>query len=320
MQNWLGVVVKVALTALILGFFLFHLDVRAIGRSLASVNGWAAVGAFFVVLAQTLFAAKRLNLVVNRFGVPIPFANAFRITLEGMFFSHTFLSFIGGDALRIWRIRKAGLPLIDATSAILIDRLIGILVNHICLLASLPWLLSRISERSVSYALILLAVAGVAGFAVILFLGSLRGRGGYLHELRERLPVKRVATLLIEASTVGRYFLTYYPQLLQVGLVSVFIALGNALAFGIILLGMGVDAPLALGCALLVPAVLEIAMVPISIAGWGLREGAAVVAFGALGLQSDVAFGSSLAYGLIVGGVSLLGGIIWVADRKPKPV
>jgi hypothetical protein len=88
------------------------------------------------------------------------------------------------------------------------------------------------------------------------------------------------------------------------------------LIFAVILIGMGVAFPLALGCALLVPAIVEITMLPISLAGWGVREGAAVVAFGALGLPADQALGSSIAFGLTVAAVSVLGGILWLIDRR----
>lgn len=90
----------------------------------------------------------------------------------------------------------------------------------------------------------------------------------------------------------------------------------NMLTFVFILGGMGVALPLALGCALLVPAIMEIAMLPVSLAGWGLREGAAVVAFGALGLPADQALGASIAFGLTLAAVSMLGGILWFVDRR----
>ena len=86
--------------------------------------------------------------------------------------------------------------------------------------------------------------------------------------------------------------------------------------FAVVLIGMGVDAKLAFGCALLVPAVMEIAMLPISIAGWGVREGASIVAFGTLGLPPHNALGASVAFGLIVAAVSLIGGILWAGDRR----
>lgn len=112
---------------------------------------------------------------------------------------------------------------------------------HIFLLASLPSLWVWVSDLHVKFALLVLAVAGVAAFAPVLFLGVLRGRGGYLHRLRSRITVKSVATLIFEASTIGRHFLTDVPQLLRISAVAVFIAVINMFVFGVLLSGMDVD-------------------------------------------------------------------------------
>ena len=137
-----------------------------------------------------------------------------------------------------------------------------------------------------------------------------------LHRLRARMPIRPLATLLVEASSVGRHFLMQYRQLAAILLVSGLIASANMIIFAVILLGMGVNPPLAVSCALLVPAVMEVAMLPISIAGWGVREGAAVVAFGTLGLPSHLALGASFAFGLVVAAISLVGGALWLGDRR----
>jgi uncharacterized protein (TIRG00374 family) len=318
MSGQVSGVLKVAVTALILAFIAWQFDFSAVTSTLSTISAFAAVAAVLVVFVQTIFTAERLVMVTALFGVRFPVRDSLKVILEGMFFSHTFLSFLGGDAMRIWRIRRYGLPVMDATSAVVLDRLIGILINHVFLLASLPWLLMHVKDESVKFALVLLALAGVGGFAAILLLGSLRGRRGYLHRLRARIPIRSVAMLLVEASTVGRHFLAQYRHLVRASFVSVLIAAANMLVFAIILLGMGVDLSLTIGCSLLVPAVLEIAMIPVSIAGLGLREGAAAVAFGALGLPVDQALGSSLAYGLAVAIVSLSGGMMWLSDRRRK--
>ena len=316
MRKFIGLALKLGVPALILGVFAWQLDFRLVLRTLSTISPLAVMAAILLLLLQTLAAAQRLVMVVARFGAQFRLRDSFRVTLEGMFFSQTFISFLGGDALRIWRIRRLGLPLVEATSAVLLDRLIGVLVNHLFLLASLPWLLMVVTESSVKIALGVLGVSGVAGFALILALGLLRGRGGYLHRLRSYLPSRRLAILLVEASTVGRHLLTQHAQLARVIFVSTLLALANMFVFAILLCGMGIRPSLAVGCALLVPAVLEIAMLPISIAGWGLREGAAIVAFGAMGLPAHQALGASVAFGLVGAAVSLLGGVLWLADRR----
>src|SRR5947209_2830759 len=149
MQKWLGTVLKVAFTFAILGVLIWRLDFRSMVESLAMVSPVAIVGAVLVVILQMGIAAKRLSLLLKKFSVQLRLGLSFRTTLECMFFSQTFLSFLGGDVLRIWRVRQLGLTLVDATTAIFLDRMIGILVNHLFLLASLPWLLSVITDGPV---------------------------------------------------------------------------------------------------------------------------------------------------------------------------
>lgn len=316
MLRWARHALKFAITVIILGLFAWKSDVRSTIAGLAAISPFAVTGAIAFLLLQSLLLAMRLTSVVALFEVTFPYSESYRVTLESMFFSQTFISFIGGDALRIWRVQRFGLPLADATSAIVLDRLTGILVNHLFLLASLPWLLARLPNGAIKIALLLLAGAGVAGFGVLLLLGFLRGRLGLFRRLPERLKVAAVVTLLLETSTVGRHLLARPYQLVDMFVLSALAAVCNIIIFAILLFGLGVDLPLAIACALLVPAILEIAMLPISIAGWGIREAATVMAFGALGLPPDIALGSSVAFGLIIVGISLIGGLLWLIDRR----
>jgi hypothetical protein len=94
------------------------------------------------------------------------------------------------------------------------------------------------------------------------------------------------------------------------------IALANCVAFFVLLLGWGIAPSTAIGCALLTPALLQIAMLPISVAGWGIREATAIVAFGALEVPAEIALGSSVVFALVLLACSLVGGILWIADQR----
>jgi glycosyltransferase 2 family protein len=315
MQHWLIILLKLAATALILTLLIRQLDIRTMVHTLSTISPYAIFAAIIAVLTQSLVAAGRLVMVVARFGPRFGLNDSYRVTLESMFFSQTFISFLGGDALRIWRIRRLGLTLQKATSAVVLDRLVGTLVNHAFLLATLPWFLSSEVNSSIKIILVVLAVAGVTAFVMLLLLGSRRGRDSILDLLPVRIRAGVVSSFIVEISTVGHDLLAS-GRVPWVFVLSALITSINIVIFALILSGMGVVFPLAAGCALLVPAIMEIAMLPISLAGWGVREGAAVVAFGALGLPADQALGASIAFGLTVAAVSLLGGVLWLVDRR----
>lgn len=307
--------IKLALTFAILLVIAWKLDPRTVVTTFSSLALPALAAAFSLVVLQAVCVAIRLSVVVSSFGYRLPLADSLRITIESIFFGQTFISFLGSDALRIWRIRKSGLSLEQSTTAIALDRLIGIIVNHILLLVSLPWLLATIDNPTVGLILITLAFAGVAGTLLVLLLGYFRD--GILKKANglSSAGLARVTGFLAQAMTAGRHLLSVNRRLVLAAVISLLSACCNSLAFFVLLLGWQIDLHSALLAALLVPAVLEIAMLPISIAGWGVREGAAIIAFGTVGVPAAIAFGSSIAFALLVLFLGLIGGIVWLAGH-----
>ncbi len=62
----------------------------------------------------------------------------------------------------------------------------------------------------------------------------------------------------------------------------------------------------------LVPPVVLITMLPISIAGWGVREATMGLAFGYAGLATTEGVNVSLLYGAVSFIVGALGGLVWI--------
>jgi hypothetical protein len=84
-------------------------------------------------------------------------------------------------------------------------------------------------------------------------------------------------------------------------------------------LAKAVAAPLEWSQALLlVLPVLLISTVPLSIAGWGTRETAMVLAFGYAGLPESDGLIVSVLFGIAQFTAGLLGGAIWILDRGKR--
>jgi len=69
----------------------------------------------------------------------------------------------------------------------------------------------------------------------------------------------------------------------------------------------------------LVPPVLLISMLPISVAGWGVREGAMVVALNLVGAPAHQSLALSICFGLCLVAISLPGGVLWFISRRQIP-
>ena len=314
MNQSLAWLVKLLLTALVLALIVWNLEIGRLARTLASASLTAVAISFVLVFIQAGLAAKRLSIVITTFGRIISLRDAMRVTMEGLFFSQTFVSFLGGDAQRIWNIRKCGLSLNEAASVIAFDRFVGIMINHAVVVVCTCYLVLTIDSTPVRIGLLLIAAGGVGAIALVLAIGFMRGRFERL--IPQSLQANRLAQFLFEISTVGHHVFTRGPKVLYAFAVSFLIAGVNSLVFLAVLLGWGVPLPSAIGCALLVPAIQEVAMLPISIAGWGVREATSIFAFASFGVSGEYAFGSSVTFALVTLALGLIGGLVWQFDRR----
>jgi len=82
-------------------------------------------------------------------------------------------------------------------------------------------------------------------------------------------------------------------------------------------LSVGLRAQLSvLDAFVLIPPVILLTAVPISISGWGVREGAMVACLGLAGVPSEEALSISLLLGAVSVIIGLAGGVIWLASPE----
>ncbi len=88
-------------------------------------------------------------------------------------------------------------------------------------------------------------------------------------------------------------------------------------ALAIYAFAVGLDLPISVwDCLALVPATVLAMLIPISFAGWGLREVAMILLFGYLGIAADVSLALSIAFGLAMIVASLPGCVFWLMARS----
>jgi uncharacterized membrane protein YbhN (UPF0104 family) len=82
----------------------------------------------------------------------------------------------------------------------------------------------------------------------------------------------------------------------------------------LIFIAMGVHVPFAY-CLLFIPIISAVQMLPVSVSGFGVREGAYVYFFGSVGVTGAQAIASSLVFWILVALVSLAGGAAFALRR-----
>lgn len=175
----------------------------------------------------------------------------------------------------------------------------------------LPLLFAIVAEPSLAWSVAAVTACGLGGLvAFSVVWPRLRGR---LARFRLIAPIVGLANEFHQ--------LLWSRAILAIGAVAICIHLISAATIVASASALDVDLPMSAALVLTPPIVL-VTMLPISLAGWGVREGAMVVGLAQLGIGSDAAILVSVLFGLGQMASSLPGGVLWLLARPsaaPSP-
>jgi uncharacterized membrane protein YbhN (UPF0104 family) len=231
---------------------------------------------------------------------------AMRYNVIGTFFNQTLPSSIGGDAVRLWLVARSGAGWRTATYSIFIDRAVGLVALALIILASLPWSLTLISDPHGRSALLLVDAIALAGGIGFLILGALRWSW-----LKHWWGTHHIHACAVIADRV----IFSWARGPKIAVLSLLV---HVLAVVIVwCVVQSIAAPVTFSQIFqLVPPVMLITMLPISIAGWGVREATMGLAFGYAGLITTEGVNVSLLYGAVTFIVGAFGGLVWIFSAE----
>lgn len=280
----------------------------------AATAGWLAAAAL-LTLAGIVLSAVRWQQVLAALGVRTKLSRLVRHSLAGHFVSNVLPTTIGGDVLRVARLSRETGESPRPFASVVLERLTGWLVLPALTMVGLlvnPGLrhlgvASRLALSVAVATLVLLAAVVVAGAS-----SRIGGRFASREDWRRfvgaiHLGLSRLRQSPAAAANVLAAGFAYQ-------LVLVLAAVAAAQALG--LKPAGLTALLAF-----FPAVMIAQVLPISVAGLGVREAAFVVFLTPLGIANHEAIALGLLLYLLNMGVSLLGVPAFASGgrRPPSP-
>ena len=270
------------------------------------------VGAVLFFVLSNGLGAVQWYLLLRAQDLLVSFRQALIFYFIGVFFNNVLLGNIGGDALRIYNIRRLTGRASGGVAATFMDRFIGLFST--CSLALVAYPLIATVER-VWLVSVLLPV--LLGLIVLLAMGLSRRIGAFLEGLIVRLLPAQVGELVGKLRQSIVVYRHRVGLLFAVWLISVGVQSSRILVYWMAGLALGMDPGLVyFVCFQPVAAVL--AALPISIGGLGVREGTLVGLFSSVGIGRELSTAMSL-LGYIAGILaSLLGGIAFVV-RQIEP-
>jgi uncharacterized membrane protein YbhN (UPF0104 family) len=299
------VAMKAAISAALMWLLLRNLDFGALLGQMASVDRGALLGAGVLLLAGTVALALRWTVILGALGMPRGLRVTFPLILIGRFFGQALPSGVGGDVARIWLGCKAGLSPRVSTTSVMADRLAGLLALLLIVTADIPVFIGILPNPALLEGVLFIVAIGYVGFAVLLALDRLPENLRRFWLVRQLFHLSAELRAILISPRAG-------GQVIACG----FIAQG-ADVLAVFVLARGLDLPVDLAsCLMIVPLANILQALPISIAGWGVRESFFVVTFGLVGVDAPAALAVSIMFGLLNILISLPGGILWLARAQ----
>lgn len=240
------------------------------------------VAAALALTVQTVLSALRWRLTAAQLGIEILIPEALREYYLSQVVNQSLPGGVVGDAGRAVRARgQAGL--FASGQAVVFERLAGQMGLLAILMLGLT--LALFVPTGMAWPLWLVVPVAIA-FAVLVCLAL----GLWWQSAKDTALGRSVHSF--RHAVMGR---DVWQQ--QLGL-SLGTAICNVAAFSFCAASLGVALPV-LAAAALVPLILFAMVLPLSISGWGLREGAATVLFPLFGASMSEGLAVSVAFGLV---------------------
>ncbi len=308
-QFWL----KLAGSLALLSFLLARTDLNALGTLFRSLRFPIFFASIFLYILAQLLSIVRWRCLLLAEKINLPFWRLTLLYFEGMFFNLMLPTAIGGDVVRGYQISRLTERRDASLASILVERLSGFAALAIIACIAIIPAYAHINDPLIVW----LTAGSAAGMVALiasllsdrlqaLFFRLLHGVGlGRFHDAVHRLY-----------EAVQQYWTHRRTLLLVLGLslilqslvITIFYLISRAL-------NLSVDVRYFF---LFIPLISVISMLPISIAGLGLREGSSVYFFSKVGMDSAGALSLSLLWFAVTALCSGLGGIAFLVGHSQR--
>jgi uncharacterized membrane protein YbhN (UPF0104 family) len=287
--------VMLTLSALLLGIGVWFAGGQNILADLKQFSFWTVAAVFIIFVLNLVVVALRLSRLLQYFHIKIPYSVAVKATLQGQFTSLFLISLFGQVAGRQVVLRHYGITPVFIAAVTAIEKLALFIVSGFFCLLGASWLLGK--QEVVGF-LSKISFTQIVFVVIISFIAS-------FYFGKSKFEVRLLTGISSRKSITQFFKITFITALAQI------------LVLGAFVLGvMGIAPGIGFTDLLAAAAITSFAAsLPISVNGWGVREIAAIFAFGHLGVEPSSALLISVLVGLCSTAVVL---IIWPYALKKE--
>ena len=282
-----GWLIRIIFTAVLLTLIFRNIEFSNVKDIILHANVKLLVLAIFFQLLSTLLAGYRWGRVMKKMNFGQKSEFYMRSYFKGSFFNQGLPTSIGGDAVRVLDVAGTGHRKRDAFIGVFIDRILG-LAGLLILNLAANFFLPGLLPENLFLMINLIVLAGLLGFITFI----------YIHKVKA-LHKGRLLTYILRVSAQLNQILHDIRSILFHLVIGVLIHLFSIINIYLVGQSVGLEYDL-LTIAVIVPPVILLTLIPVSLAGWGIREGAMIGLFGLIGGVAANVLSMSILYGIIL--------------------
>jgi|APCry1669189534_1035231.scaffolds.fasta_scaffold10583_2 glycosyltransferase 2 family protein len=305
-RAFLFFLIKICLTGIIVYFLFNNIDYTQVLFTLKHVPFYLLAFSIVLTIAGILATAMRWQKIICSLSNPIPLWDACYHTAIGAFLSQCLPSSVGGDVYKgIILKQRYKISTALSVSTTLIDRLYGI--SSFVIFALLGCFVEWKSLITSSIGDLMILILVLVGGGLIALYG--------LKFAKSKLPLFLMP--IVKFSESISLMFSHKAEALIIFITSLTASL--CLIMGAFLLSAGIGLELTLFQIFVsIPLVIIVSAIPISFAGWGLREGAMVVILSIYGIPKEEALALSLLFGIVQFLAAFPGLVLWCLAKTPQ--
>ena len=295
MKKTISILIKTSVSVFLLVYLFRKTDLKEVWQLLQQVYIVYIIAALGLYITGQIFCAYRWKLLARLMDFHNSFKEFVVYSFAGMFFSLFLPTVIGGDVGKCYYLARGNKKTFQAVVSILADRGTGLVALTLISGLSLYLFDGANIPRQLTWGILFANVVLIIGFVIPFFLGNHLSRFGKSVALS--LSYWRKPLSLFQSIMISLLF--------QIMIIVIHILIG---------LSIGLNIPWRF-YFFLIPLVVTASMLPVSLSGLGLREGAYVYFLSLVDVPKAKALTFAFGWLFIVIVSSLIGGLVLLTNQ-----
>ena len=297
MINKIITILKIAITTIIFIYIINITNFNHITNIILNSNKTLLFTSFFILFLITILQAYRFCFVSSNFQININIYNSWKNIAIGILYNQVLPSTIGGDSIRFLNMKELKYNTENSIKSIIIDRIYGLLsLCIVCGLGSLAIISFNFNSRFIIVTQI------ISFLSIIIFLFFPYFFKKYFNSFLKTIKISKLLNEL--------YFINNNKTIFKVLFISFVIHILVSIVGFLILSALIVNIDIWPFIWFFLSSLL-VSTIPISIGGWGLREGIFIISMRLIGIDTETSITLSLVYVFETSMIGLIGAILW---------